>query len=118
MNPTGWIRGIAAVSLMALAGTSVAAEGKAVYYSDFFQGRTTASGETFDQNKLTAAHKTLPFGTQVRVVNLENDKSVTVKINDRMARRNTNLIDLSRSAAEEIGMVRKGVVPVRVEVVE
>ncbi len=100
-------------------GAAIAAEeGKAVYYSDFFQGRNTASGEVFDQSLKTAAHKKLPFGTRVRVTNLDNDKSVVVTINDRMARRNTNLIDLSKSAAQEIDMVRRGVVPVRIEVLE
>ncbi len=98
--------------------TMAAEEGKAVYYSDFFQGRNTASGEVFDQNLKTAAHKKLPFGTRVRVTNLDNDKSVVVTINDRMARRNSNIIDLSKSAAEEIDMVRRGVVEVRLEVLE
>jgi rare lipoprotein A len=113
-------RVVAAVVLAAGFGaaTVAAEEGKAVYYSDYFQGRTTASGEVFDQNLKTAAHKKLPFGTRVRVTNLDNDKSVVVTINDRMARRNTNLIDLSRSAAQEIDMVRRGVVPVRIEVLE
>ena len=95
-----------------------AQEGTAVFYSDIFQGHTTASGEVFNQNRATAAHKSLPFGTRVKVTNLENDKSVEVTINDRMPSRNSNLIDLSRSAARTIGMERKGVVNVRVEVIE
>jgi rare lipoprotein A len=92
--------------------------GLAVYYSDKFQGRKTASGEIFDQQKLTAAHRELPFGTVVRVTNLENRRSVQVRINDRGpygSRR--RIIDLTREAAERLDMLRAGVVEVKVEVV-
>lgn len=92
--------------------------GLAVYYSDKFQGRKTASGEIFDQRKLTAAHRELPFGTVVRVTNLENRRSVQVRVNDRgpfgSGRR---IIDLTREAAERLDMIAAGVVEVRVEVV-
>lgn len=99
-------------------GLAVAQKGYAVHYSDWFQGRKTASGEIFDQNQLTAAHKKLPFGTRVRVTNLENNSSVVVKINDRMPTRNSNIIDLSRSAAEELGLIKKGRAQVNLEVIE
>lgn len=99
-------------------GLAVAQKGYAVHYSDWFQGRKTASGEIFDQNQLTAAHKKLPFGTRVRVTNLENNSSVVVKINDRMPTRNSNIIDLSRSAAEELGLIKKGRAQVNLEVID
>jgi rare lipoprotein A len=91
--------------------------GQATYYADRFHGRTTASGERFDQGALTAAHRRLPFGTRVRVINLNNDASVIVRINDRGPFGNRRrIIDLSRAAAERIGMIQAGVVPVKVEV--
>ncbi len=91
--------------------------GQATYYADRFHGRTTASGERFDQGAMTAAHRRLPFGTRVRVTNLHNDASVVVRINDRGPfgdRR--RIIDVSRAAAETLDMIRAGVVPVKVEV--
>jgi rare lipoprotein A len=100
------------------AGTASAQEGMAVYYSDKFQGRPTASGEIFDQQALTAAHKKLPFGTQVKVTNLDNNQSVVLKINDRMASNNRNVIDVSRHAARELGFERKGRTRVRIEVLQ
>lgn len=96
----------------------LAETGTAVHYSDNFQGRKTASGEIFDQNQLTAAHKKFPFGTRVKVTNLENDRSVIVKINDRMARKNSNAIDLTRHAAKELGFVKQGKARVNLEVVD
>jgi rare lipoprotein A len=91
--------------------------GQATYYANRFHGRTTASGERFDQGALTAAHRRLPFGTRVRVINLNNDASVIVRINDRGPFGNRRrIIDLSRAAAERIDMIQAGVVPVRVEV--
>lgn len=106
------------VFMMFGSGLVMAQKGYAVHYSDWFQGRKTASGEIFDQNALTAAHKKLPFGTQVRVTNLENNSSVVVKINDRMATRNRNIIDLSKQAAEELGMIKKGRARVNLEVID
>ena len=105
--------------LMAMhSGLVVAQKGYAVHYSDWFQGRKTASGEIFDQNALTAAHKKLPFGTQVRVTNLENNSSVVVTINDRMPTRNSNIIDLSKRAAEELGLIKKGRAQVNLEMID
>jgi rare lipoprotein A len=91
------------------------AEGKASYYGDRHHGRKTASGERFDQHALTAAHRSLPFGSQVRVTNLGNGKSVVVRINDRGPYAKGRIIDLSKKAAERLDMLRAGVVPVRVE---
>ena len=90
--------------------------GKASWYGGRFQGRKTASGERFDQRDLTAAHKTLRFGTRVRVINEENGRSVVVRINDRGPYGRGRIIDLSRAAAERIDMIRAGVVTVTVEV--
>ena len=93
-------------------------EGKAVYYSSAYHGRKTASGEIYDENALTAAHRTLEFGTLVRVTNLKNDKSVVVRINDRgpFGKKEERIIDLSLAAARKIDMVQAGVVPVLLDV--
>jgi rare lipoprotein A len=90
--------------------------GAASWYGPGFQGRQTANGETFDQNALTAAHKTLPFGTQVRVTYEGTGESVVVRINDRGPYAHGRVIDLSREAAEEIGLLGAGVGQVRLEV--
>ena len=91
------------------------ATGEASYYASRFQGRPTASGERFDNNQLTAAHRTLPFGTKVRVTNLSNGRSVVVKVNDRGPYARGRIIDLSQAAARRIDLVRAGVARVRVE---
>lgn len=91
--------------------------GHASWYGGKFQGRKTASGEVFDTNKLTAAHKRLPFGTRIRVTNTANDKSVVVRINDRGPFVKGRIIDLSRAAAARIGMLGSGVAEVEIEVV-
>lgn len=83
--------------------------GVASWYGERHHGRRTASGETFDMNALTAAHKTLPFGTRVRVQNPANGQSVVVRINDRGPFTPGRVIDLSRAAAERIGLLRVGV---------
>jgi rare lipoprotein A len=94
----------------------VQSDGKASYYADRYHGRTTANGETFDVDALTAAHKSLAFGTVVRVTNLKNGKSVTVRINDRGPYVAGRVIDLSPAAARKIDMLRDGVVPVKLHV--
>ncbi len=94
------------------------ADGQASYYGAKHQGQRTANGERFDQNQLTAAHRTLPFGSWVQVTNLNNDKSVRVRINDRGPYARKRIIDLSRKAAEQLDMLRAGVAPVRVELIE
>lgn len=93
-------------------------EGRASWYGAKFHGRLTASGEPFDMTELTAAHRTLPFGTRVRVINEANGKSVVVRINDRGPFSGKRVIDLSRRAAEVIGIKAKGVAPVKLEVFE
>lgn len=93
-----------------------ASTGHASYYGQGFAGQLTASGEIFHPSELTAAHKTLPFGTRVRVTNLANGEHVIVRINDRGPYVGTRIIDLSRRAAEVIGMVDSGVAHVRVQV--
>ncbi|SEB92334.1 septal ring lytic transglycosylase RlpA family protein [Terriglobus roseus] len=90
--------------------------GLASWYGAVWNGRKTASGETFDETKLTAAHKTLPLGTLVRVTNLESMRSVIVKINDRGTLAPNRVIDLSSAAAHELGMVEKGLANVKLEV--
>ncbi len=92
--------------------------GKASFYADKFEGHPTASGEKYKHNKLTAAHKTLPFGTVVRVTNLANGSTVEVKINDRGPYIEGRVIDLSKSAAEKLGFVNLGVTDVKLEVVD
>jgi len=91
-------------------------QGMASWYGPGFHGRRSASGERFNQNAMTAAHRTLPFGTRVRVTNLNNGRSVTVRINDRGPFIRGRIIDLSIGAARKINMVNSGVAPVRVEV--
>jgi rare lipoprotein A len=89
-------------------------EGLASYYGPGLHGRKTASGERFDQNALTAAHRTVRFGTCLRVVNMENGKSVQVRVNDRGPFKEERIIDVSLGAARKLEMVEKGLVRVRV----
>ena len=90
--------------------------GKASWYGPGFHGRRTANGEVFNSNDLTAAHRSLPFGTKVRVTNMNNGSSVVVRINDRGPFVKDRIIDLSAGAARSINMIGSGVAPVRVEV--
>jgi rare lipoprotein A len=92
-------------------------EGVASWYGPGFAGRTTANGEVFDPSMLTAAHRTLPFGTRVLVTNLSNGRNVEVRINDRGPFKAGRVIDLSRAAAEHIGMLGSGTARVRLEVI-
>ncbi len=89
--------------------------GTASYYGAKHHGKRTASGEPFDQHALTAAHRQLPFGTRVKVTNVNNDKTVVVRINDRGPHVRGRLIDLSRAAAQQLGMLRSGTARVRVQ---
>lgn len=89
-------------------------KGIASYYADFYEGRTTANGEIYRQNKITAAHKSLPFGTKVEVTNLANNKTVLVRINDRGPYVRGRIIDLTKAAAKEIDMIGAGVVRVKI----
>lgn len=92
--------------------------GVASYYHSKFQGRITASGELYDQEKLTAAHNRLPLGTMIRVTNLRNKRTVIVKVNDRLHHRNPRLVDLSRAAAVKLGYIGRGITRVKVEVLK
>ena len=91
--------------------------GLASWYGEMWQGHRTASGEIFDNGQMTACHRSLPFGTLVRVINLRNHRSVVVKINDRGSLTSRRVIDLSSAAAEKIGLLRAGLAPVRLEIV-
>ena len=95
-------------------------KGICVYYNDKFQGRVTASGKKYDKGALTAAHRTLPFGTMVKVTNLENNKSVVVRVNDRGPHGGSKakIIEITSRAAKEIDMIKKGKVQCQIEVVE
>ena len=90
--------------------------GEASWYGDAFAGRPTASGEIFDPSTLTAAHPTLPFGSQVRVTRVDTGDSVVVRINDRGPYTGGRIIDVSRAAAEVLDMIQAGVAEVRVQV--
>ena len=90
--------------------------GWASWYGPGFDGNASASGETFNQNAMTAAHRSLPFGTQVQVTNLDNGRSVIVRINDRGPFSGGRVIDLSTGAARVLGVIQSGVAPVRLEV--
>jgi rare lipoprotein A len=93
-------------------------EGVASFYSDRFQGATTASGEPFDQQALTAAHPSLPFGTKVLVTRPDTGQEVEVLINDRGPFVQGRIIDLSKRAAVKLGMLRRGTAPVMVTLLD
>jgi rare lipoprotein A len=90
--------------------------GTASYYHPKFAGRKTSSGEPYNPEKMTAAHNGLPMNTWIRVTNLRNNRSVVVRVNDRMHHRNKRLVDLSRSAAKKLGYVSRGLTRVKVEI--
>jgi rare lipoprotein A len=92
--------------------------GMASFYAAKFNGRRTASGETFDNSAMTAAHRSLRFGTQVKVTNVRNGRSVVVRINDRGPYAKGRIIDLSKAAARKIGIGRRGVARVKLEVLK
>ena len=97
--------------------TNYSAKGTASFYADKFEGRTTANGEIYYHSKKTAAHRTLPFGSIVKVTNLENNKVVVVRINDRGPFVDNRIIDLSKSAAKELEFIGKGLADVKIEVI-
>lgn len=111
----------AALALSLFAAPALAEEpvyqetGEASFYGPGFHGKETASGETFNQNELTAAHPKLPLGSEVEVKNLENGKTVTVEINDRGPYAKGRDIDLSKAAAKELDMIEGGTAPVKIE---
>lgn len=93
-------------------------EGIASYYADDFNGKKTANGETYDMYKMTAAHRSLPFNTKVKVTNLDNKRSIIVRINDRGPFKLERIIDLSMAAATQLGMKGMGTANVKLEVIE
>lgn len=120
---------LGSVLLLAIAGCASSGTGsvntdtdtlysKASWYHDSLHGNPTASGEPYDRGAMTAAHRSLPFGTQVRVESLENGRAVEVRINDRGPFVDGRIIDLSRRAAENLDMIQAGVVEVRVVVLD
>jgi rare lipoprotein A len=92
--------------------------GVASYYADDFNGKKTASGEVYDMNELTAAHRTFPFGTKVKVTNVDTGKSVVVRINDRGPFKDDRVIDLSLGAAKQLGLIAMGTARVILQVLE
>lgn len=92
--------------------------GTASYYAKKFEGRKCSSGERFRHDSLTAAHKTLPFGTRVKVTNIKNDSIVIVKINDRLPKKSKRVIDLTRRAAKQLNFIRVGLTKVKIEVIK
>ena len=92
--------------------------GTASWYGEEFHGRSTASGEPFDMNALTAAHKTLSFGTMIEVTNLDNARRITVRINDRGPSVDGRIIDLSKRAAIELGMMEAGLAQVELRIAD
>ncbi len=92
--------------------------GQASFYSNKFNGRRTASGETFDQKKLTCACNVLPLGTWIKVTNLRNGRWAIVKVNDRIHPKMKRIVDLSRAAAQKLGYVSNGLTRVKVELVD
>lgn len=92
--------------------------GEASWYGGKYHGERTASGERFDMNSMTAAHRTLPFGTKIRVTNRENGQTALLRVNDRGPFVEGRIVDVSRAAAEDLGFIQAGLALVRVETVE
>jgi rare lipoprotein A len=127
MHPVKWFWLAIAITLAACGGSkqpekkrvavapSGVQSGKASWYGGKFHNGPTASGETYNKRSMTAAHRSLPFGTRVRVTNLKNGRSVIVRINNRGPYAKGRIIDLSEAAAEKLDMIEAGVVPVRLE---
>ncbi len=103
--------GDAQMTLQNLQPSTIELSGEASWYGPYFHGRPTANGETYDQNELSVAHKSLPFGTQLKVRNLTNDKTVVVRVNDRGPYVGDRSLDLSKAAAECLGSDQTGVIP-------
>ena len=99
------------------AGPAYELYGTASFYADRFEGRKTASGQIFRQKNYTAAHKSLPLGTRVKVTNRENGACIEVVVNDRMSKRSPHIIDLSKAGARDLGILRTGFALVSVEVI-
>ena len=116
MKNISWF--ILVILLSSFTAKSLLEKGNASYYSSKMDGRRTASGEVYRNDSLTAAHKSLPLGTLVRVHNLKNDSIVIVRINDRMGKSSPHVIDLSVGAAKKLNFLRQGITPVTIEKIE
>ncbi|RLQ86857.1 septal ring lytic transglycosylase RlpA family protein [Notoacmeibacter ruber] len=108
MKKTFFAAAAAAALAFSVAAPAQAACGKASWYGPGFHGKKTASGEAFNQNAMTAAHKTLPLGSKVRVTNERNGRSIVVRINDRGPYAHGRVLDLSKGAAAKLGFIRAG----------
>jgi rare lipoprotein A len=111
------VLGLALPSCASALHTGSIAKGKASWYGESHQGNRTASGEKFDLNQLTAAHRTLPMGSMVKVTSLSTGKSVTVRINDRGPFTKGRILDVSQAAAQKLGFIQKGTDSIKMEVV-
>jgi rare lipoprotein A len=107
-----------AASALGIALAQSSEEGIANFYSDRFQGKKTASGQIYDKNALTASDKKHPFGTKVKVTNIESRKDIVVTVTDRMGRKNPVVIDVTRRAADELGFTKAGKARVKLDVVQ
>lgn len=121
-SPSVRFSSIASVGIIKGKGESLAKgtklKGTASFYADMFEGRQTANGEIYSQGNLTAAHKTLAFGTRVKVTNLRNGKSIIVEINDRGPYVDDRIIDLTKKAAEALDYIKQGTAEVELEILE
>jgi rare lipoprotein A len=108
--------GIFFIFLLVSASFSDTEKGSATFYSSAFNGRKTSSGEVFNNNLLTAAHKSIAFGTMVKVTNSKNDSVVVLKINDRLPKSSSHIIDVTLAAAKKLNFVRNGMASVTIEV--
>lgn len=104
--------------IMAQSDTVLHAKCTASFYARKFEGRKCSSGEKFRHDSLTAAHKTLKFGTKLKVTNLKNDSSVIVRVNDRLPKRSKRCIDLTLRAAKQLNFVKSGLTPVKIEILK
>lgn len=119
MNNQSQMKGLftCIITILSLSICAQTQTGKASYYASKFEGRPTASGAIYDGQKLTAAHNTLPFGTTIRVTNLNNQKSVVLTVNDRGPFVDNRIVDLSYAGATAIGMINDGIVDVTLEII-
>ena len=114
-NPLFRLLAVAALLATAASGFAATERGKAAYYADSLQGNKTASGEPYDKNAMTAAHRTAPFGTKIKVTYPKTGKTVEVTVNDRGPRKEGFIIDLSGAAAVELGLTDDGTGEVEIE---